>query len=560
MTWTPRARAVLALLVIAYLVPGMFGHEPWKPDEPYTFGIVRAMLASRDWLVPRVGDMPFVEKPPLFYWGAAAFTWMLPALPAHEAARLASALFMLLTLAATTLAARLCWEKDAGPAAALLVLATLGLEGHAQRLHVDQALLAGYAIATLGFAGIARGRRWGGGALGASAGIGFLAKGLLAPATLALAALLLPLAFTPWRRAAYARHLVVAAAVAAPLVIAWPVLLWLRDASLFDEWLWNNNIGRFAGYATARLGATKEPGFWLETLPWFLFPLWLYLARSVARHATAIAEAPGLQIGLTMACAFALVLLTSASGRAVYALPLLPPLALAAAGAANVGDGWLGRAFTKISPWLGGVVAICAWGVWLSLVVDGAVPSWTGLARHLPTPFAMAFHPWMVGAAVALTAAFALLVAIARSLPAPALMSWVGLLSLAWGLAMTLWLPWIDAAKGYRSTFVEASRHVPEDATCVAVRSLGESERAMVDYYFGLPSRAAGPAEACRVLFWLQKPATERMRPGETWMPVWSGGRPGEATERFVLFVPRAGSQLAQQVSRGSSGSRAARR
>jgi 4-amino-4-deoxy-L-arabinose transferase-like glycosyltransferase len=48
-------------------VPGLTGHDPWKQDEAYTFGIIRNMVASGDLVVPRVAADPFMEKPPAFY-------------------------------------------------------------------------------------------------------------------------------------------------------------------------------------------------------------------------------------------------------------------------------------------------------------------------------------------------------------------------------------------------------------------------------------------------------------------------------------------------------------
>ena len=61
-------------------------------------GIIREMADSRDWVVPTLNGIPFLEKPPLYYVtggliakGASSFApWVL---------RLPSALFALATLA-----------------------------------------------------------------------------------------------------------------------------------------------------------------------------------------------------------------------------------------------------------------------------------------------------------------------------------------------------------------------------------------------------------------------------------------------------------------------------
>jgi 4-amino-4-deoxy-L-arabinose transferase-like glycosyltransferase len=534
--WSRNAPVVLLLLVLAYLLPGSLGHEPWKPDEPYTLGVVRSMLHSGDWVVPMVDETPFVEKPPLFYWAATIATRAFHGLPQHDAARLASAFFVLVSMLAIAAAARLCWGHGSTSVAALLFLGTLGLEGHAQRLQVDHALVAGFALAMLGFAAHVRERWWAGAAIGAGTAIGFLSKGLLAPAAMAVTALLLPLAFASWRTRRYGRRLVEAAAVSLPLMVGWPLALWHRDPALFDEWFWANNVGRFLGYSIDRLGATSEPGFWPQTLPWFLFPVWVYAAAPFFREGRRAWERPGVQIGAAMSAVLLAVLLVSASGRAIYAMPLLPPLALMSIGAAQLPDGALARVLARVSIAVAILAALVVWPIWASLLASGSVPAWTHLQRHFPVPFNMPFNAIAVACALALTLGYAALAAFRGRLAHPALTLWVGALALAWGLAMTLWLPWIDSAKGYRDVLLEAAAHVPGD--CIVLRGLGESERAMVSYYTDL--RVVRRRSDCDAILWLGKPNTEKHRPtGSEWVSVWAGSRPGEGTERFEIFVRR---------------------
>lgn len=531
-SWVGAARVGLALLVVAYLLPGLVGHEPWKPDEPYTLGVARAMLISGDWVVPMVGDTPFVEKPPLFYWVAAACIRVFAVLSPPDAARMACVVFLLTAMLATWSAARLCWGDERAQAAIPLFLCPLGLEGHAQRLQVDLALVAGLAIALAGFAAHIRRRPWAPIALGVGTGVGFLAKGVIAPGTIALTALVLPVFFAQWRTRAYAKHLAIACAVALPLLVAWPVALWFRDPSLFDEWFWANNVGRFVGYSTARLGALAEPYFWPQTLPWFFFPLWLFVAAALMRGQARLRESPGLQIGGALATVMLCVLFASASGRAIYALPLIPPLVLMAVGA-DAGAALSSRLLGRIAIVIALVATIAAWGVWAMLLATGSVPEWTRLQEHFPVPFAMRFHPAEVTAALALTAGFAFLVARRERLPHAGLTLWIGALATAWGLVMTLWLPWLDTAKSYRAVFKDMARHAPPG--CVTLLKLGESERAMVGYYTRLPTTTT--LGGCDTILWTGHATKGKHRPGPGWEPVWSGQRPGELAEKFELFV-----------------------
>src|SRR5688500_15371828 len=97
---SPIALGLLYLLAAAWILPGLIGRDPWKPDEAYTFGVVYSMLTEGHWLIPMLAQEPFVEAPPLFYWSAAGVAWLLaPPLSLHDAARLVSGIYMALTFA-----------------------------------------------------------------------------------------------------------------------------------------------------------------------------------------------------------------------------------------------------------------------------------------------------------------------------------------------------------------------------------------------------------------------------------------------------------------------------
>src|SRR5437773_8232080 len=91
-------QAGLVLLCAAWIVLGLVGHDPWKPDDATSFGIAYDMLRHGDWVVPQVAGVPQPERPPLFYALAAASARTLEGfMPLHDGARVAVGL----SLAAT---------------------------------------------------------------------------------------------------------------------------------------------------------------------------------------------------------------------------------------------------------------------------------------------------------------------------------------------------------------------------------------------------------------------------------------------------------------------------
>ena len=128
----PLASWPLAALVAAFLLPGLIGHDPWKTEDALGLGIVHQMLTSGDWLRPMLAGEPFYEDGPLYFWVAAIFVKLLGGvLPPHDAARFASAGFLLAALWFVRLAARELYGKREGDLSTLAFMGAAGLVWHA---------------------------------------------------------------------------------------------------------------------------------------------------------------------------------------------------------------------------------------------------------------------------------------------------------------------------------------------------------------------------------------------------------------------------------------------
>ena len=530
----------LLALCAAYLLPGIIGHDPWKPDEGYVFGSIEEMMRSGDWIVPHVGGEPFMEKPPLFHFVAVLTASLAsPWLPAHDGARMAAVVFMALTLAGVAVASHLAWGAGHGRIAVLLSLSCIGLLDPAHMILPDLPQLAGAALALAGLCAQARGRRWSGLLFGTGAGISFLGKGLLVPGILGATVVALALGFKSWRNASMPRFLLHGLIGSAPWLLIWPAALYLRSPELFGQWFWDNNIGRFLGYSVSYLGAANEPGLFWRSIPWFLFPAWLFAAMALKVVGRDSLNQPAMQIGGVFLVVAALVLSQSATLRTVYLLPLIPAVALIGSRVTSSASPWFDRGLTVF----GIVIAIAAliffWSVWVTLLTEGTAPAWASrLQKWLPLTYPLPVHPWAIVAASLLSLFAVATIATGAGKSGAGLRTWVAALALAWGLLATLWLPWIDAAKSYRQVFASLAAAMPRQDACVASRSLGESERAMLDYFIGLQTRreeVAGDV-GCHLLL-VQSRGGKISGVGEPWSPLWSGARPGDSNESFQLYA-----------------------
>ena len=529
--------ATALLLCVAWVLPGLMGHEPWKPDEAESIGIVHNLVAGNgDWVVPKLAGENTLDAPPLVYLVAALsaklFSWLLPM---HDAARLASGAFMALTFWFVALAAKELYGRDYAAIAAVALLGCVGLLVRGHQPIPDVPLLTGFALGLYGLALSPRKPLAGGLALGTGIGVGFLARGLLAPVVLVAIALALALFCRLWRRPRFLSSLAVASIAAAPWLLIWPIALYRRSPNLLHDWLSQDVVGAILVTRTAQ--HTHAWHEYLELLPWYAWPVLPLALWTLWYGRRGALKQPEVQFPLVAFVVMFAILGVTAKASDVYALPLLLPLTLLAVASLDT----LRRGAISALDWFGimtfGLIAILLWLAWIALLTGWPA----GIARQLAT-FQPAFEgrfawlPFLVAAAC--TFLWAALVA--RSMPTTrrALVNWGGGITLMWILASTLWLPYVDAGKSYKGVVSELANALPKGYRCVSSVGLGESQRAMLEYYAGIVTfreELPQPKRNCDVML-TQGTVTQEPAVGSEWKKIWEGARPGDTKERFRLY------------------------
>lgn len=524
----PLALPFLAILVVAYLLPGLVGHDPWKTEDAIGIGIVHQMLEHGQWLVPHLAGERFLEDGPFHYWIAALTAKLTElVLAPHDGARLASGVFMALTLAFVHLAGRELYGKTEGMSAGLALLGCLGLLVHAHETLAEIGMLAGQALAWYGIALSPRKPYRSGWLLGAGLIAAALSKGIVAVIAPISVALLVPVISQAWRRREYSLTLLTASLVFISTCGGWLAFANFRSAGLAAEW-WQANASQFARPEAEALG------YWAQTLAWATWPAWPLALWTLWEGRRRISR-PGTRM-LGAAFVFSLaVLLFLGDPREVYALPLLLPLSLlAGAGAPSLRRGaanalaWFGimtAGFLGAIMWLG-------WFAMMTGVPSAIARSFTRLEPGFTTQFS-----WMPFAlAIVLTLAWLWLILKAEHSVYRGLTFWAAGMTLLWGLAMTLILPWIDYGKSYRPVAESLKKHVPAGTRCVESQGLGEPQRAVFDYHAGVVTRRLERNIGTRcpiLLVQVREGQLEPLEPG--WKLLWEGRRPRDR-ERYRLY------------------------
>jgi 4-amino-4-deoxy-L-arabinose transferase-like glycosyltransferase len=361
------ARIGWAVLILATLYVCYFSHLGAigfvGPDEPRYAWIARDMAETGDWVTPRLYGKPWFEKPPLFYWGAAACFKLFGV--SEAAARLPSAISALLaTLALAWLALRF-YGAETARWVLLLLPTTVGMIGFSHAAATDMpfsgmltiAMVCAAVVLRLGPAEEGRASpaptnlatRWTAVLFfGIFLGLAVLAKGPAAIILCGGAVFFWALFTKRWRDAFRLFH---PAAIAAFCVTAlpWYILCARRNPDFFRIFIIEHNFKRFL---TPEFQHIQPFWFYAPVLLIALFPWSIaYVALLVqARRAPNRAEwinSPGLFLGSW--AVFPIVFFSfSKSKLPGYILPAVLPLGLLLAQAISFcvlkivpGDRWL---------------------------------------------------------------------------------------------------------------------------------------------------------------------------------------------------------------------------
>ena len=524
----PPAGWALAGMLAFYVLAGLFGRDPWKGEDAIHISTAWQMLSTGDWLAPSLAGRPFHE-PPLFYWSAALtgllFDW---ALPAHEAMRLASGIWIALALTGLYYAGRELYGTDSAAASPLLLAGCVGLLFHAHDAQPMLIALAAYAGGLGALATIGRKPRLTGIFYGLALAACLLGAGI-AP-TLPLLAIA-PLAWwlSPDRRKA-AHTLLIGLGIGIALAAPWPLALLSQQPIRFEAWLLTELAPLKTPFSAGGLG------LFLALLPWFAFPA-LPLAAWTLWSRRGQWRAPAQLLPLAFFLLTSLLLAWAYRPREIPALLLLPSVALLATpGALSLRRG-AANAFDWFAMSIFSFLAVLVWVSWAAMTL-GFPQRLAERVVELRPGFIAEFD--LLGLLIGIAASiwWIWLIANAPRSPYRSLTHWTLGFTTWWLMATALILPWFDYGKSYRPVAEAVAAKLPANKACLAERNLNATQRASFSYFVDLtPVEYDSPSgQSCDWLLVAGGTPAQLAAPDAGWTKVWQGNRPGERRELFRLY------------------------
>ncbi len=319
--WLIAAALALPLLVL--------GSPLIEIDDARYAEVPRAMAASGDWILPSLNAMPYVEKPPLWYWLSAASIKTFGV--SESAARLPMLLLALLGVGGIFWLGSWLYSPNIGRSAALAT-ATAALwlflvHNLTLDLPVSVFLLWTTAL-ILRVLEKPADARWAAPAAWLAAALAFLSKGLISVLFPVLWTAVVIGLFPKWRRPALKLlsplGLVLAALVAAP----WFFAMQARRPDFFHTFFIEQHFQR---YLTPKYSRGAPWWFYLAVVPGGLMPWTVpFLAGMVKTLRRPLNDPRATALALWV-IGVVVFFTTSHSKLATYALPVLPHAALLAA-------------------------------------------------------------------------------------------------------------------------------------------------------------------------------------------------------------------------------------
>lgn len=555
----PLPRWALFALCLLYILPGLIGRDPWKPDDAAGFGIMWTMANGSwlDWLSPHIVGLPMPDEGPLAFWLGAIciklFGWLLGD---PLAARVAPICFFLLGSLSVWYTTYLLGRRpEAQPlklafggqpeprdfgrtladGALLIYLGCLGLLVHShgttsEALQVSLVAFSLYTATRLFESHSTRSAI----AFGLVLGLLILSRGWVVPLAIWVGVVALASAR---ERAILLRLMLVVLPLAAAVAGAW--IFVNQQVQPFgttptDAWMaWNYR----------QIGAPTLPTlqYFFKNAIWFAWPAWPFAIWAVyawrRQH-----EALHITLPLTFFGVLVLIAFLNPHGEEAILLPLLPMLAILAA----FGLPTMKRGAINAVDWFSVMMlSTCATFIWLGWIAKQT--GWPAQIAKNAFKIAPGFKPefslitFLIAAAASAGWIWIVYWRISRrpSVLWRAVVLSSGGIILCWLLLMTLWLPWGNYIKSYASVARQIDTVLPTVKRCVAT-NVGPSQRASFAY-FGEIQFAQFDDKNCDYLLLQDNHRGNDSTPNLTrynqqWKLIWQGRRPADREERFRLY------------------------
>lgn len=400
---------MLGIFIAVFYFLWLGSYPFFTPDEGRYSEVAREMLASGDFVTPRVNGVAFLDKPVLYYWLQAVSMFLFGV---HEwSVRFFPAIYGIFGCIAVYLAGRRLFNRSTGLISAVILATTPLYFGGSHYANLDLEVAVLISISLLSFLSAAQSEGKARARLFISAyifaGLAFLTKGMIAIAFPVMIGGLWILLLWRWKLLLQMR-LVTGIVIMAAIILPWFILVQRANPEFLHFFFVTQQVSRFL--SAAEFNNPARSWFYLPViiagfLPWTAF-LFQSLITQLSACWSARAQHPS-ELFLLLWVAVIFTFFSIPTSKTVsYILPVFPALALLTG--KYIADAWQQNSLS-----VGMKIAIA-----ILIILNTLVAALLFSMQHLWVDLPLAFTPSIYAAGTELAISALVLLYIGRRLRA----------------------------------------------------------------------------------------------------------------------------------------------
>lgn len=523
---------LLILLVFVWLWPGVFSHDLWKPQEPQLYAVINETHSP---FLPTLFGQHYFQAAPIYIWLAQWLRYLLSpwVTDVYSATRFATVFFTTIGLTSTGMASYRLLGKSHGRSTVLILIGSAGLLHMGHFLGSMSVAFAGVGLALWGFSVISQ---------QASLAAILLATGILLlgqtmgwffAGCILLTGIILARTRL-WYSVRYITVWLSVLAITLPLIGLQILMIYnINPVSAQDYW----HFYLFGTYGGMKHWSAQWSGwYYIRNFLWFGFPAYPLATWTLWRKRHSWWQTRWGTLCISWILLFTALLLVNPQHYQDNLIVILPAVAILAA--AQLDN--LRRGVAAFLNWFGimlfGLAAIFLWIGFVAM--NYGFPAKLAARAMYFSPFYtrdIDIMPMIV--AILFTPAWIFAITRKRIRGRQAVSNWASGMTLVWALLLTLFLPWLDAAKSYRPIVQQMQMQLPPNTAinCLYIAPESTVARLAWTQYSTLPIVSDHSKKDCSYeLKQYQHDSDIQNIPSH--LIIWQGKRPRQKTEMFALI------------------------
>ena len=538
LTYTPNPKPqrkdrpwLLVILAVIWIGGASFFHAPWEPYEPFVTAVVKSILATNSWLVPRIAEgTPYLDLQPFYFWIYAIIIRIFHFSDIVNAIRLINSLIILLVIYFMgRLGSGLNAYKN-GRTVVMILISSIGFINNAYQLSPNIVVLLGF---TLYFYALQQLDKM----PGISAWI--LSLGLILISLnftgefIVIALLLLVILPVINRQWNHSRYYLTAFAGIGLFVLIFFSYAWQLERvnhRFFVEW--ESKYSSFLFFTPDNW--LSNALFYLQTMAWYLVPGWFLLLWTFYKRRKQVFRDKILQASVIFILLLAVFAICSNNLSENVLFPLIIPFVLLASVEVDSIRITIVSLLNWFSIFVFGFAGIFLVLLYVALNFGHPVDLLSKAQFYAPT-YIFNFNFWQFSLAVISAGIWLFMITRKHIRGREMTSNWASGTTFVLAMFVSLCLPWFNQVLTFKDVVTSSIPYLNKNNHCIATTGSNQLQNAIWYYYADVvfsPQKNIMASDCDQALIAVE-PDSILNYPG--WDVIWSAKRPVD-TRRYVLL------------------------